>query len=103
MALKKGNPGIRDLIAREEGAYATLTANQSVDAFLMGIGEYIIVEFSKKPNAAYVYRARSMKFDRDSRYFSGGTDDLKYGYYNKNELRITHPLGVCAVEGFEAR
>lgn len=93
IALKNGNPDIRDLIAREEGSYATLTANQTVDAFMMGIGEFIIVEFSKKPNAAYVYRAQSMKFDRDSRYFSGGTDDLKYGFYDKNELRITHSPG----------
>lgn len=93
IALKNGNPEIRDLIAREEGSYATLTANQGVDAFMMGIGEFIIVEFSKKPNAAYVYRARSMKFDRDSRYYSGGTDDLKYGFHDKNELRITHLPG----------
>ncbi len=90
MALKSSNPEIRDLIAREEGSYAMLTANQSVDAFLMGIGEYVIVEFSKKPNAAYVYRGRTMKFDRHSRHYSGGTDDLKYGFHDKNELRITH-------------
>jgi EH_Signature domain len=93
IALKNSNPEIRDLIAREEGSYATLTANQTVDAFMMGIGEFIIVEFSKKPNAAYVYRASSMKFDRNSRYYSGGTDDLKYGFHDKNELRVTHPPG----------
>jgi hypothetical protein len=93
IALKNENAHIRDLIAREEGSYATLTANQTVDAFMMGIGEFIIVEFSKKPNAAYVYRTQSMKFDRNSRYYSGGTDDLKYGFYDKNELRITHSNG----------
>lgn len=98
MALKNSNAGIRDLIAREEGAYATLTANKDVDAFMMGIGDHIIVEFSKKPNAAYAYRSTAMKFDRNERYYSGGTDDLKYGYYeyskrDGNVLRITHPPG----------
>jgi hypothetical protein len=93
IALKNSNPEIRNLIAREEGAYAVLTANQSVDAFLMGIGAYVVVEFSKKPNAAYVYASKSMKFDRDARYYSGGTDDLKYGFYDKNAHRITHHRG----------
>lgn len=95
MVLKNSNAGIRDLIAREEGSYANLTKNKDVDAFMMGIGGHIIVEFSKAPNAAYVYHREAMKFDCDDRAYSGGTDDLKYGYYeyskrDNNVLRITH-------------
>lgn len=103
IALKNSNSEIRDLIAREEGSYATLTSNQGVDAFMMGIGNFIIVEFSKKPNAAYVYRASSTKFNRNSAQYSGGTDDLKYGYYDKNELRVTHQPGwqFDAAEGLK--
>jgi hypothetical protein len=98
MALKASNAGIRDLIAREEGSYASLTKNKDVDAFMMKIGDYIIVEFSKAPNAAYVYGYKAMKFDCHETAYSGGTDDLKYGYheYNKRDsdvLRITHSPG----------
>jgi hypothetical protein len=93
MALKNRNPEIRDLIAREEGAFAQLTANKDVDAFMMQIGQYIIVEFSKKPNAAYIYRADILKFDLYKKYFNGGTDDLKYGYYISDIPKIVHRHG----------
>lgn len=52
MNLKKHNPAIRNLIAREEGAYAELTAKRDVDAFMMQIGGYIIIEFSKSRTPA---------------------------------------------------
>jgi hypothetical protein len=103
MALKSKNPEIRDLIAREEGAYAELTANRDVDAFMMRIGQYIIVEFSKKPNAAYVYRADALKFDLYQKRFSGGTDDLKFGYYENDVLRIRHPPGWQDDAGHQLR
>lgn len=90
MALKNRNAEVRNLIAREEGAYAQLTANRDVDAFMMQIGGYIVVEFSKKPNAAYVYSAARRKFNFDKSYYTGGTADLKSGFYDKSVLRITH-------------
>lgn len=93
MALKNSNPEVRNLIAREEGAYAQLTANRDVDAFMMRIGRYIVVEFSKKPNAAYVYEAAGLRFDLYQKSFSGGTDDLKYGYYDGQALKIVHRDG----------
>lgn len=93
IALKNRNPDIRDLIAREEGAFAQLTANKDIDAFMMQIGQYIIVEFSKKPNAAYIYHANNLKFDRYQKYFIGGTDDLKYGYSVRDIPRIIHTPG----------
>lgn len=93
MTLKNRSPAVRNLIAREEGAYAELTANRDVDAFMMRIGDVVIVEFSKKPNAAYIYRASNLKFDLYQRHYSGGTDDLKYGYYDSEVVRITHTPG----------
>ena len=90
IALARQKEEVRILIAREEGAYATLTVNKDVDAFMMRIGDYIIVEFSKKPNACYIYAANKMKFDRNSRQYTGGTDDLKYGYYDRDAASIRH-------------
>jgi hypothetical protein len=90
MALARQKEDVRALIAREEGAFATLTVNKDVDAFMMRIGHYIIVEFSKKPNACYIYDADNMKFDRNSRRYTGGTDDLKYGYYDRDAASIRH-------------
>lgn len=92
LALQKSDLHIRNLIAREEGAYAVLTANDSVDAFMMEIGDYIVVEFSQKPNAAYVYPTSQLRFDRHRKHYSGGTNDLKYGYYASEVLRIIHKV-----------
>lgn len=97
MALKTTNTAVRSLIASEEGAYAELTENNDVDAFVMRIGGYIAVEFSKKPNAAYVYREAELKFDLYGKLFTGGTIDLKYGHYDSGErsanLKIVHTPG----------
>jgi hypothetical protein len=96
--LKNRNAGIRELIAREEGAYATMYGIKDIDAFMMQIGRYIIVEFSVKGNAAYVYDSKTLKFDRDAESYHGGTEDLRYGFYDdKIELRIVHRPGWQAI------
>uniref|UniRef100_C5CL41 Zorya protein ZorC EH domain-containing protein n=1 Tax=Variovorax paradoxus (strain S110) TaxID=543728 RepID=C5CL41_VARPS len=99
MALKRTNQGIRELIAREEGAYAQLTGKREVDAFLMQIGSYLIIEFSKKPNACYVYQADQLPFEPYARHYDGGSDDLAAGYRQDQECsaRIVHR------EGWEGR
>lgn len=93
MALKRNNAGVRELIAREEGAYAQLTSKPEVDAFMMQVGSYIIIEFSKKPNACYVYQANKLPFERYSRHYDGGTTDLAVGYREGCALRIVHREG----------
>jgi hypothetical protein len=95
MALKRTNAEIRDLIAREEGAFAQLTSKPEVDAFMMQIGSYLIIEFSKKPNACYVYQADQLPFEPYDRYFEGGTSDLAAGYRQDVDcsLRIVHREG----------
>lgn len=95
MALKRSNAGIRDLIAREEGAYAQLTSKPEVDAFMMQIGSYLIIEFSKKPNACYVYQADQLPFEPYDRHYEGGTADLAAGYRQNVgcALRIVHREG----------
>ena len=90
MALKRTNPEIRELIAREEGAYAQLTGKREVDAFLMQIGPYLIIEFSKKPNACYVYKADQLPFEPYAKYYDGGTADLAAGYHLECAARIVH-------------
>lgn len=93
MALKRTNAGVRELIAREEGAYAQLTSKPEVDAFMMQLGSYIIIEFSKKPNACYVYQADQLPFEPYSRHYDGGTADLAAGFRDRCALRIVHREG----------
>jgi hypothetical protein len=90
MDLARRNRAIKDLIAVEDGAYALLHRNRDLDAFVMEIGDYIIVEFSKTPNAAYIYDSGKLKFDRYARAYQGNTEDLKYGYYDDAAGRIVH-------------
>lgn len=93
MALKRTNAGVRELIAREEGAYAQLTSKPEVDAFMMQVGSYLIIEFSKKPNACYVYQADQLPFEPYSRHYDGGTTDLAAGFREGCALRIVHREG----------
>lgn len=93
MALKRTNAGVRELIAREEGAYAQLTSKPEVDAFMMQVGSYLIIEFSKKPNACYVYQAEQLPFEPYSRHYEGGTTDLAAGFREGCALRIVHRDG----------
>lgn len=93
MALKRTNAGVRELIAREEGAYAQLTSKPEVDAFMMQVGSYLIIEFSKKPNACYVYQAEQLPFEPYSRHYDGGTTDLAAGFRDGCALRIVHREG----------
>ncbi|SFO38572.1 EH signature domain-containing protein [Nitrosospira briensis] len=93
LILARKQQSIRDLIAREEGSYATLTSKRDVDAFMMQIGKYVVIEFSKKPNACYVYSSESLKFNRNARRYSGTTDDLAYGFHGGAEARIIHRKG----------
>ena len=93
MDLARSNQEIRSLLAQEEGTYATLTLNTDVDAFMMQIGDYIAVEFSKKPNACYVYRSKQLGFDLHARRYRGNTDDLKHGFNDRAEIQIIHVPG----------
>lgn len=93
MDLARSNQEIRNLLAQEEGTYATLTLNKDVDAFMMQIGDYIAVEFSKKPNACYVYCSKQLRFDLNARRYTGSTGDLKYGFHDGAEMQIIHLPG----------
>ncbi|BAP87807.1 putative uncharacterized protein [Burkholderiales bacterium GJ-E10] len=57
---------------------------------MMQIGKYIVVEFSKKGNGAYVYESEGLRFNRHSGSFDGGTPDLRYGYYDGAVIKIIH-------------
>jgi len=92
-ALAHSNEGIRNLIAREEGSYATMSSNTDVDAFMMQVGDYIMVEFSKVPNAAYVYKADELPFEPYDREYAGTTADLKHGFQGARAARFTHQPG----------
>lgn len=93
VSLARSNREIRELIAREAGAYATLYGNKNIDAFIMQIGEYIIVEFSTTGNAAYVYDSATLRFDRYSPTYHGGSEDLRYGFRTGARCRIIHNAG----------
>ncbi len=94
---KKHNAGIRALLESEEGTYAVLRGapDKELDAFLMQIGEYIFVEFSKTGNGAYAYRASDLVFNLYADSFAGSTSDLKCGYYRhgRGVAKIIHTPG----------
>ncbi|WP_224079884.1 EH signature domain-containing protein [Cupriavidus laharis] len=91
--LKNTHRAIRELIAREEGAYARLRDARDLDAFMMQIGSYLIIEFSKKPNACYAYVSDQLPFKPYDQAYAGDTSDLKAGYYGKRAARISHQPG----------
>jgi len=93
MALKRTNAGVRELIAREEGAYAQLTRFLDFDGFMMQIGPYVIIEFSKTGKACYGYQADRLPFERYASRYAGGTEDLAAGYNQDRALRIHHSKG----------
>lgn len=101
VSLARSNKEIRELIARETGAYATLYGNKNIDAFIMQIGEYIIVEFSTTGNAAYVYDSATLQFDRYSSTYHGGTEDLRYGFRTGARCRIIHNAGWQSTAAYE--
>lgn len=90
MLLKNQNAAVRELIAREDGAYAQLTKNAGVDAFMMKLGNYVVVEFSKAPNACFIYKAQEMPFDPYGKFFVGENEDLKHGNIGECAARIPH-------------
>ena len=93
LQLARQNPAVRQLIAREEGAYALISGMKDVDAFMMQIGNYIAVEFTKTGYAAYVYDVNSLPFNQFERDYIGGTGDLRAGFHTGAAARITHPAG----------
>lgn len=94
---KNHNAGIRALLESEEGTYATLrgASDRELDAFLMQIGDYIFVEFSKSGNGAYAYRASDLVFNLYADSYAGSTSDLKCGYYTygRGVAQIKHTPG----------
>jgi hypothetical protein len=94
---KNHNAGIRALLESEEGTYAVLqgTPDKELDAFLMQIGDYIFVEFSKTGNGAYAYRASDLVFNLYADKYAGSTSDLKCGYYREGRgvAKIVHTPG----------
>lgn len=94
---KNHNAGIKALLESEEGTYATLQGaiDKELDAFLMQIGEYIFVEFSKTGNGAYAYRAADLAFNLHAETYAGSTSDLKCGYYRNGRgvAKIIHTPG----------
>lgn len=94
---KNRNAGIRALLESEEGTYAMLKggSDRELDAFLMQIGDYIFVEFSKTGNGAYAYLASDLAFNLHADSYAGSTSDLKCGYYRngKGVAKIIHAPG----------
>ena len=58
--------GMEDFIAQRR--YAVLS--QAECAFIMQIGEFVIVEFSRHGNACYIYKRNQLPFELDAAHFS---------------------------------
>jgi hypothetical protein len=94
---KNHNAGIKALLESEEGTYARLQGapDKELDAFLMQIGEYVFVEFSKTGNGAYAYRVSDLAFNLYAHTYAGSTSDLKCGFYRNGRgvAKIIHTPG----------
>lgn len=94
MQLARRHTGIQELMLQEEGTYAELTGtNKGVDAFMMQIGEYVIVEFSQTNNRCFIYPEKELPFKRYANTYAGDTTDLKKGYEGNFVAQITHRKG----------
>ena len=95
LSLRRRIPEVRKLIEDEQGMAAVLTSPQKklVDAFMMQLGNYIVVEFSKKPNACYVYQADALPFEPYASEYDGGSSDLAVGPNGEFAARIVHTPG----------
>jgi hypothetical protein len=91
--LAANNAAIRNLIAREEESYASISSGQDVDAFMLQLGDYVFIEFSKTPNAAYGYQADQLPFEPYARDYTGTQQDLKFGYRGEKAAHIRHHQG----------
>lgn len=92
--LRRTDAQVAKLMKREEGRYARYSSNKAEDAFMMQIGAYLIIEFSKAPNACYVYDLNKLPFDKNQKAFDGTQDDLKFGFKKgQNKARFTHQDG----------
>lgn len=94
---KNHNAGIKALLESEEGTYARLQGvpDRELDAFLMQIGEYVFVEFSKTGNGAYAYRVTDLAFNLYAPTYAGSTSDLKCGFHRngRGDVKIIHTPG----------
>jgi len=94
---KTYNPGIRALLESEEGTYARLrgSSDKTLDAFMMQLGDYLVVEFSKTGHGGYVYRLSDLPFNQYTAAYQGTTEDLKSGFYQggKAVVKIFHTPG----------
>lgn len=82
------NQPLARLLALQDGDAAPLTGGwQAVDAIMIEAGDYLFVESSVKGSTCYAYPRDNLPFDPDARTLSGGTADLKAGYYHRGEPR----------------
>lgn len=104
---KRNNAGIKALLESETGTYAYLQggADRELDAFLMQIGNFIFVEFSKTGNGAYGYHVSELAFNLHANTYAGSTSDLKCGYYKDGlgVMKVIHTPGWEERTAFELR
>ena len=102
-ALARRNKAIRELIVREEGEYTAFWGARNIDALMMRIGEFLVVEFSTTGNPAYVYDSRKLEFDPHALKNQVGAGGLNYGFQGAAAMRIVHraPWEQDAEEGLK--
>jgi hypothetical protein len=88
-ALYSADPDFKQIRAEMKGRllYLHASGSPSNNAFLMSIGNYMLVEFGEKGNAFFAFDKRSgLPFKLDG-YIAGNTTQLKHDSY---ELRLRH-------------
>lgn len=90
------NPDFMKLIKKMQGLYAKLRSSSSSDqnAFIMTLGNLVVVEFSNESNALYAYRKNSVPFDyeHDLQMRVDATNSLKHSAPN-SLFKLMHKDG----------
>ncbi len=99
----RADPDFKKVAQRMEGRRLVLDAGGPAtnNAFIMRIGDMVVVEFGATGNACYVFDARNLPFDLDRRSVRGDTGGLKHDAHRERLLHGT-ALGQSWEERFDA-
>ena len=85
------DPDYLDVKKRNLGRISKLEASGSANnAFIMLIGDYVIVEFGQHGNACYAFRLDHLPFDLSSLRLQGNRSELKNDKYKLDSFPLHH-------------
>lgn len=89
------SPDYRRIRQEMDGRWMKLEGpNHNADnAFLMKIGDHLVIEFARQNNACHVFDANHMPFELGQRSVLGTQEGLKNTYHPGHRRKLMHKLG----------